>query len=150
MGLQATIIPNPEYVSITFFSNENPYTINKKSGRIDINFHRIVALSELVESVIQKEIPIDQALMDLASIHGKPMLYSKLVNIFSISLSSISAACVFGGGYNEMFVSGVIRFIRWYNQCMGSSFFQNLIIALRCFCHCVLTVFSFFFGSLFH
>jgi uncharacterized membrane protein YjjP (DUF1212 family) len=67
IGLQATIIPNPEYVSITFFSSENPYTINKKSGRIDINFHRIVALSELVESVIQKEIPIDQALMDLGS-----------------------------------------------------------------------------------
>ena len=88
IGLQATIIPNPEYVSITFFSSENPYTINKKSGRIDINFHRIVALSELVESVIQKEIPIDQALMDLAGIHGKPMLYSKLVNIFSTHPSS--------------------------------------------------------------
>jgi uncharacterized membrane protein YjjP (DUF1212 family) len=108
IGVQATVIPNPEYISITFFSSDKPFTINKKSGRIDINFDRIVALSELVEKVIQKEISVDQALLDLTSIHGKPILYSKLVNIFSISLSSISAACVFGGGYNEMFVSGVI------------------------------------------
>ncbi len=108
IGVQATVIPNPEYVSITFLSSEKPFTINKKSGRIDINFDRIVALSELVEQVLQKKITIEQGLAGLVSIHGKPMLYSKWVTIFSISLSSISAACVFGGGYNEMFVSGII------------------------------------------
>lgn len=100
------ISSTPEMLLISFDSPSN--TIMKKMKGSSLNFDRMDQLHKLINQIANNKLDIDSAQTKLTEIKNRKVLYSKWVNILFIAISNSSAACLFGGGWAEIIVSGFI------------------------------------------
>jgi uncharacterized membrane protein YjjP (DUF1212 family) len=108
---KADFSATPELLLISFSSKENASTHMKKCSGSELNFEKMTRLDQLIENVGQKKQTIAAAKGELESINQLPQRYGSLMNIFSIGLSTSSAACLFGGGWAEIIVAACIGFV---------------------------------------
>lgn len=102
------ISSSPEILMLSF--NAPSHTTMKKMKGSSLNFDRMDQLHLLINQITRKEIDLHEAIEQLNEIRSRKNLYPKWVNILFIALSNSSAACLFGGGFAEIIVSGSIGF----------------------------------------
>lgn len=108
IGVGAEFSATPEILLISFSSDGSSKTHMKKCRGSDLNFEKMTLLDQLIEKVMKGQLSIAAAKEELERINTLPKRYTALINIFSIGVSTSSAACLFGGGWVEMMVSGII------------------------------------------
>lgn len=108
IGVSAEFSATPEILLISFSSDGSSKTHMKKCRGSDLNFEKMTLLDQLIEKVMKGQLSIAAAKEELERINTLPKRYTALVNILSIGVSTSSAACLFGGGWVEMMVSGII------------------------------------------
>lgn len=108
IGVGAEFSATPEILLISFSSDGSSKTHMKKCRGSDLNFEKMTLLDQLIEKVMKGQLSIAAAKEELERINTLPKRYTALINILSIGVSTSSAACLFGGGWVEMMVSGII------------------------------------------
>ena len=108
IGVDADFSATPELLLISFSTGGSSKTHMKKCKGSDLNFERMTLLDQLIEKVMKGKMSIDAAKEELERINTLPKRYGILVNILSIGVSTSSAACLFGGGWAEVLIAGII------------------------------------------
>lgn len=111
IGVEADFSATPEILLISFSTDGSSKTHMKKCKGSDLNFEKMTLLDQLIEKVMKDQLSIEAAKEELERINTLPQRYSAFVNILSISVSTSSAACLFGGGWTEILISGIIGFM---------------------------------------
>lgn len=108
IGVEVDFSATPELLLISFSTEGSSKTHMKKCKGSDLNFEKMTLLDQLIEKVMKGQLSIEAAKEELERINTLPQRYGVLVNILSIGVSTSSAACLFGGGWTEILVSGII------------------------------------------
>ena len=108
IGIVADFSATPELLLISFSTEGSSKTHMKKCKGSDLNFEKMTLLDLLIEKVMKGQLSIEAAKEELERINTLPQRYGVLVNILSIGVSTSSAACLFGGGWTEILISGII------------------------------------------
>jgi uncharacterized membrane protein YjjP (DUF1212 family) len=108
IGVAADFSATPELLLISFSTDGSSKTHMKKCKGSDLNFEKMSLLDQLIEKIMKGQLSIEAAKEELERINTLPKRYGALVNILSIGVSTSSAACLFGGGWTEILVSGII------------------------------------------
>ena len=108
LGVKADFSATPEILLVSFSTDESSKTHMKKCKFSDLNFEKMTLLDQLIEKVMKGQLSIAAAKEELERINTLPKRYGALINVLSIGVSTSSAACLFGGGWVEMMVSGII------------------------------------------
>ena len=108
IGIVADFSATPELLLISFSTEGSSKTHMKKCKGSDLNFEKMTLLDQLIEKVMKGQLSIEAAKEELERINTLPQRYGVLVNILSIGVSTSSAACLFGGGWIEIIISGTI------------------------------------------
>ena len=103
------ISSTPEMLLLSFDSPS--HTIMKKMRGSSLNFDRMDQLHKLINLISNQNLDIDSAQSQLTEIKNRKVLYNKWVNVLFIAISNSSAACLFGGGWSEIIVSGFIGIV---------------------------------------
>ena len=108
IGVEADFSATPELLLISFSTSGSSKTHMKKCKGSDLNFEKMTLLDQLIAKVMKGQLSIEAAKEELERINTLPKRYGVLVNILSIGVSTSSAACLFGGGWIEILISGII------------------------------------------
>ena len=108
LGVKADFSATPEILLVSFSTDGSSKTHMKKCKFSDLNFEKMTLLDQLIEKVMKGQLSIAAAKEELERINTLPKRYGALINVLSIGVSTSSAACLFGGGWVEMMVSGII------------------------------------------
>jgi uncharacterized membrane protein YjjP (DUF1212 family) len=108
IGMEVDFSATPELLLISFSTEGSSKTHMKKCKGSDLNFEKMTLLDQLIEKVMKGQLSIEAAKEELERINTLPQRYGVLVNILSIGVSTSSAACLFGGGWTEILISGII------------------------------------------
>lgn len=111
LNIQAGFSATPELLLISFNIEDRSYTHMKKFQGSDLHLERMTLLSDLIGKVSNQNISISEAFKELEAINASPKRYGSIVNVLSIGVSTSSAACLFGGGYAEILISGIIGLV---------------------------------------
>ncbi len=108
LGVKADFSATPEILLVSFSTDGSSKTHMKKCKVSDLNFEKMTLLDQLIEKVMKGQLSIAAAKEELERINTLPKRYGALINVLSIGVSTSSAACLFGGAWVEMMVSGII------------------------------------------
>ena len=111
IGMEADFSATPEILLISFSTDGSSKTHMKKCKGSDLNFEKMTLLDQLIEKVMKGQLSIEAAKEELERINNLPQRYGALVNTLSIGVSTSSAACLFGGGWTEILISGTIGLV---------------------------------------
>jgi uncharacterized membrane protein YjjP (DUF1212 family) len=99
----------PEMLMLSFDSTS--HTTMKKMSGSSLNFDRMDHLHKLISEISNKNLDVESAQKQLNEIKNRKVLYNKWINILFIAISNSSSACLFGGGWAEIIVSGFIGIV---------------------------------------
>lgn len=99
----------PEMLMLSFDSTS--HTTMKKMSGSSLNFDRMDHLHKLINEISNKNLDVESAQKQLNEIKNRKVLYNKWINILFIAISNSSSACLFGGGWAEIIVSGFIGIV---------------------------------------
>lgn len=111
INVNADFSATPEILLISFSTDTISKTHMIKCKSSELNFEKMTLLDQLIQKVMNCELSINAAKVELDNINYLPKRYGPIINIISIALSTSSAACLFGGGWAEILISGIIGFM---------------------------------------
>lgn len=125
---------------------ERQKIIRVKPGTVDLE--KMSQLDRLGDQIIDKELSIDEAFLELERIKNSDGLYPTYVEILAYSMVSGAASVFFGAGITEVFVAtilGLIVGITWVVCSRGnntSQVFEFLAAFIASTCACILYTYA--------
>lgn len=98
----------PELLLLAIQRENGTFTHMRKFGGTELNMQKMGALYGLIQECKQNELTIPVAQQKLGEIKSMLNPYKKWIEVGSTALSTASAACLFGGNWPEILISGII------------------------------------------
>lgn len=108
LNIKGGFFTSPGGLIINIGQDDNQKTHFIKAAYGDLNLEKIDKIDTIYKNVIHKKISAGEGFKELEKINLSPNRYSTLMDILFFGLSTGSAARLFGGGYAEIIVSGII------------------------------------------
>ncbi len=108
VGLPVQVSFSPTFLLLAMDREDGSQTFVRRVEPGDVELGRLAALSELLEDVIEGRVVVRIALNRLEAIAAARPRYSTRLVLLASAGASASAAILFGGGWRECLVAGVL------------------------------------------
>jgi uncharacterized membrane protein YjjP (DUF1212 family) len=108
LGMEGEFYSTPTALIATFAGKPFPRTHLVRSDPGDVHLEKLVLLDELTDQVVRGTIPREEGAAKVKEVLAAPDRYGSLSTGASYGLSSASLAFVFGGGWREASIAGII------------------------------------------
>ena len=111
LGLQGEFFALPTSLFASFGRPETYRTSMMRGETGDVNLEKLCLLDELADDIIQKRTSLEHGKRRLDEITHHPQRFSPPLLVLASGLGTAIAARVFGGGWRELLVAGVIGIV---------------------------------------
>jgi uncharacterized membrane protein YjjP (DUF1212 family) len=108
LNIEGEIFSSPNGLMVNLGEKANPQTFFIKAPFGELNFEKLNNIDEVYQEIVDRKISVSEAISKLKAIDALPKRYRSIIEILFFGVSTASAARLFGGGYAEVFVSGII------------------------------------------
>ena len=108
LGIKGEVLTSPGGLILNIGMEGEQRTHFLKVAYGDLNMEKLDRMDQLYRSILDDKISPAQAIHELKGLEKLPKRYSFPIEILFLALSTSSAARIFGGGYAEIVVSGII------------------------------------------
>ena len=108
LGLQGEFFALPTSLFASFGRPESHRTSMMRGETGDVNLEKLSRLDKLAERIILREVSLEEGRQELETIIAQPQPFGNVLSLIGSGLGTAIAARVFGGGWREILVAGVI------------------------------------------